>query len=586
MKSSEKLRTFHRTWYNSSNMKKYNNRVGNGKEDLLKLCTLSGTTEIGRNSNFIQYKDEIIMIDAGYSFPGQEMYGIDYLIPNTKYLKKQKKNIKAILITHGHLDHIGALRWILPELDYPPIYAGGFAKSLIEAKMKEYKLEKKVKIFGVDRKSQIQIGKYFKASFIGINHSIPDAFSIFIQSPRGNIFFSGDFKFDLTPANEPQSDYEKLKSLRGRVDLALIESTNATVPGRAPSEKMISENLLEIISKQKGRVIVSAFSSLITRLYSLIDIAKKTNRKVLLAGRSLDLAIKIARENGYIKVEDNLFIKDKDINKYPDNQLLILCTGSQGERFAVLNRISLNEHRNIRIKRGDLVIMSSSEIPENISNIEKMTDRLISLGAELMKDTVNMKIHSTGHGNQEDIRAMVEFIRPKYVMPIHGSLTFRYFNKQNLEKWGINPNNILLTDDGQVWEYSNWQWKRGKNIESKPILIDGLGVGDIGDMVLKDRKQLAEYGIFSVILNLSANTHKILGKPKFLSRGFIYFKNSQSLLKEITNTIFDEHRMWLSNEQNMAKPDYDKFKESLEKSLAKLIYKKTEREPIIMVSLI
>lgn len=567
-------------------MKNNNNRFGNRNNDLLKLCTLSGTSEIGRNSNFIQYKDEIIMIDAGYSFPGQEMYGIDYLIPNTKYLKSHKRDIKAILITHGHLDHIGALRWILPDLDYPPIYAGGFAKSLIQAKMKEYKMDKKVKIYSVDRKSKIQIGKYFKASFIGINHSIPDAFSIFIESPKANVFFSGDFKFDLTPANEPQSDYEKLKSLRGRVDLALIESTNATVPGRAPSEKMISENLLEVISSQKGRVIVSAFSSLITRLYSLIDIAKKTNKKVLLAGRSLDLAIKIARDNGYIKVENELFIKDKDINKYPDNQLLILCTGSQGERFAVLNRISLNEHRNIKIKKGDLVIMSSSEIPENISNIERMTDRLIGLGAELMKDTVNMKIHSTGHGNQEDIKAMVDFIRPRYIMPIHGSLTFRYFNKLNLEKWGVNPNNILLTGDGQVWEYAGGYWKRGRDVESKPILIDGLGVGDIGDMVLKDRKQLAEYGIFSVILNLSANTNRILGKPKFVSRGFIYFKNSQDLLKEITNTIFDSHRIWLGKQGKSKKPDYLSLQEDLEKSLGKVIYKKTEREPIIMVSII
>ena len=218
-------------------------------QDLLKLCTLSGTTEIGRNSNFVQYKDEIIMIDAGYSFPGQEMYGIDYLIPNIQYLKKQKKNIKAILITHGHLDHTGALRWILPELDYPPIYAGGFAKALIQEKLKEYKMDKKVKIYSVDRSSKIQIGKYFKATFIGINHSIPDSFSIFLESPKGNIFLSGDFKFDLKPANEPQSDYERLRELRGRVDLALIESTNATVPGRAPSESMVSANLEEIISK-------------------------------------------------------------------------------------------------------------------------------------------------------------------------------------------------------------------------------------------------------------------------------------------------------------------------------------------------
>lgn len=554
--------------------------------DLLKLCTLSGTTEIGRNSNFVQYKDEIIIVDAGYSFPGQEMYGIDYLIPNTRYLKKQKKNIKAILITHGHLDHIGALRWILPELDYPPIYAGGFAKSLIELKLREYKLDKKAKIIGVDRKSKVQIGNYFKATFIGINHSIPDAFSIFLESPKGNLFFSGDFKFDTTPANEPQSDYQKLKELRGRVDLALIESTNATVPGKAPSERMVSKNLEEIISKYNGRVIVSAFSSLITRLYSLIEIAKKTNRKVLLAGRSLDQAIKIAKENRYINAEQEIFIKDKDVGKYPDNKLLILCTGSQGERFAVLNRISLNEHSNIKIKKGDLVIMSSSEIPENISKIERMTDRLISLGADLIKDTVNMKIHSTGHGNQEDIKAMVDFIKPRNVMPIHGSLTFRYFNKLNLQRWGINPNNILLTDDGQVWEYTGRYWKRGKKIESKPILIDGLGVGDVGDMVLKDRKQLSEFGTFMVILNLSQNTHKILGKPRFLSRGFIYFKHSRELLKEITNTIFDTHRTWLDSLGKEKSVKYDQLQEMLEKSLGKLIYRKTEREPIIMIAII
>lgn len=555
----------------------------NNKRELLKLCTLSGTSEIGRNCNFVQYGNEIVIVDAGYSFPGQEMYGIDYLIPNTRYLKKNKKFIKAILITHGHLDHIGALRWLLPELGYPPVYAGGFAKSLIESKLREYKIDKKVKIYGVDRKSKINIGKNFKATFIGINHSIPDAFSIFLESPSGNLFFSGDFKFDPTPANEPLSDYQKLHSLRGKIDLALIESTNATVPGKAPSEKIISQNLEEIISKYPGRVILSAFSSLITRLYSVIEIAKKTNRKVLLAGRSLDQAISIARKNRYIDVEDEIFIKDKDINKFPDDRLLILCTGSQGERFAVLNRISLNEHKNIKIKKGDLVIMSSSEIPENISKIEKMTDRIIALGADLMKDTVNMKIHSTGHGNQEDIRSMVNMIKPKNIMPIHGSLTFRYFNKQNFERWGFRKDSIYLTDDGQMWEFNGRFWKRGRKIESKPILIDGLGVGDIGDIVLKDRKQLSEFGMFVVILNISANSKKIIGKPRFLSRGFIYFKNSQSLLKEIQMCIFDSHRNWLLSSKDIKKLDNKELKTQLEKDLAKLIYKKTEREPIVLV---
>jgi len=233
------------------------------RNSLLQLCTLSGTSEIGRNSNFVQYADEIVMVDAGYSFPGQELYGIDYVIPNTKYLKKNKKKVKAILITHGHLDHTGALKWILPDLDYPPIYAGGFAKALIEEKLKEYDMDKKVKIVGIDRKSTVNIGKYFKATFIAVNHSIPDAFSIFLDTPKGNIFFSGDYKFDKTPANEPQSDYEKLKSLRGKIDLALMESTNASVPGKAPSETEIAKNLEEIIKNHNGRVIVSAFSSLI-----------------------------------------------------------------------------------------------------------------------------------------------------------------------------------------------------------------------------------------------------------------------------------------------------------------------------------
>lgn len=560
--------------------------MNNKTQQLLKVCTLSGTTEIGRNSNFVQYGDEIILVDAGYSFPGQEMYGIDYLIPNTKYLKKNKKNIKAILITHGHLDHIGALKWILPELDYPPVYAGGFAKALIEAKMKEYKMEKKVKVYGVDRKSKIGIGRSFKATFIGINHSIPDAFSIFLETPGGNIFFSGDFKFDNEPANEPQSDYEKLKGLRGRVDLALVESTNATVPGKAPSEMEISRNLEDIIKSQKGRVIVSAFSSLITRLYSLIEIAKRTNRKILISGKSLEQAITIAREKRYINIDDKFLIKERDINKYPDEEILILCTGSQGERFAALNRISLNEHKYIKLKKGDLIIMSSSEIPDNIGKIEQMTDRLLTFGIELIKDTVDMKIHSTGHGNQEDIKYMVDLIQPRSIMPIHGSLTFRYFHKKNLEKWGYRSDRILLTEDGQVWSFNRSFWMKEKKVESKPILIDGLGVGDIGDVVLKDRKQLSEFGMFSVILNLSSKNRKIIGRPRFLSRGFVYLKSSQSLLKEIENLIYDTHREWERNALKEKKFEEKELISAVEKRLSKFIFKKTEREPIILVAVI
>lgn len=549
----------------------------------LKLCTLSGTTEVGRNCNFIEYNNEIVIIDAGYSFPGQEMYGIDYLIPNMRYLKKNKKKVKAILITHGHLDHTGALRWMLPELDFPPIYAGDFAKALIEDKLDEFNLKNKSKIHGVRRKSTVKIGKNFKATFIGINHSIPDAFSIFVETPKGNVFFSGDYKIDTNPTNELEADYATLKSLRGKVDLALMESTNASKPGKAPSESEIFENLEKVISKQEGRVVVAAFSSLLTRLYSLFEIAKHTNRKIVISGRSLEQTISIAQKQGYIKIPEGLIIKEREMTKYPDKELLILCTGSQGERYAALNRISLNEHKYIKVRKGDLVIMSSSEIPENVTSIEKMTDRLIALGADLIKDTIETKIHSTGHGNQEDMKIMHGLVRPKTVMPIHGPLTFRYFNKKNYVSWGMRDENVFLTDDGQTWLYNGKYWRKGKPIESKPILIDGLGVGDTGEIVLKDRQQLAEFGMFTVVLNLSTKNKHIIGRPQFVSRGFIYMKKSQELLKEIQTMIYDIHRDWLNKSNTSKNYDIQELKTKIEKDLSKYIYKKTEREPIILV---
>ena len=563
-------------------MNKINKRFFKRDEEL-KLCTLSGTAEIGRNCNFVEMGNEIIIVDAGYSFPGQEMYGIDYLIPNLKYLKKNKKKVKAILITHGHLDHTGALRWMLPDLDFPPIYAGDFAKALIEERLEEYNLKGKTKITGVNRSTTLKIGNNFKATFVGINHSIPDAFSIFLQTPKGNIFFSGDYKIDTQPTNELEADYEKLKSLRGRVDIALMDSTNASNVGRSPSETEVYNNLEKVIAKVEGRVIVAAFSSLLTRLYSLFEIAKRTNRKIVISGRSLEQTISIASRQGYIKIPQGLLIKEREINKYRDNELMILSTGSQGEKYAALNRISQSTHKYIKIKKGDLVLMSSSEIPENVSSIEKMTDRLISLGADLIKDTIETKIHSTGHGNQEDMKIMLDLIRPNTVMPIHGPLTFRYFNKKNYVSWGMKDEDVYLTDDGVVWVFNGKSWIKGKPVESKPILIDGLGVGDTGEIVLKDREQLSEYGMFVVVLNLSTQTHRLMGKPQFVSRGFIYMKKSQEMLKEIQTIIYDVHRDWEQKSKASKKYVYDTLKESMEKEIGKYIYKKTEREPIILI---
>ncbi|HVX93167.1 MAG TPA: ribonuclease J [Candidatus Dojkabacteria bacterium] len=540
----------------------------------VELCTLSGTNEIGRNCTYVEYNNQILVIDAGLSFPDQEMYGIDYLIPNINTLKKKKQKIKALLITHGHQDHIGAIPYIIKDLGFPTIYAGPFAAALIKEKLYEFGLETKVKIIEIRGSTKFRVGD-FGVTYISNTHSIPDSFSIYLETPEARIFLSGDYKMEVT-----QTDYKTLESIRGKVDVALLESTNAYEEGKARPESEVALTLERIISNAKGRVIVAAFASLVSRLTSVIEIAKKTNRKIVLAGRSLNLSIGIALDYKYIDAPKELFIKEGDISKYKDNQLIFLTTGSQAERYSSLNRISLAEHKYIKAKPGDLVIMSSSEIPENVGKIERMTDRLIRQGVDLVKSKEE-DVHSSGHGMQEDMKMLYEILEPKYIIPIHGSLTFRYQNKKNYVKWGHNPDNVLLTEDGQQWIYDNNNLKRGTKIESKPILIDGLGVGDIGDIVLKDRKQLATYGMFCIVLNLSTPTQKLLGRPRFISRGFIYMKASQKILKEIENIVVDCHRQWFAQSKKSGYQT-DKLIEAIEHDVAKYIFKKTEREPIIL----
>lgn len=555
-------------------------RKNNNQRGLLRVCTLSGTNEIGRNSNFLELGNDIIVVDAGNAFPGAEMYGIDYLIPNTNYLQKKKKNIRGLLITHGHQDHIGALPYILEGLGYPTIYAGAFAAALIKEKLAEFDMLRKVKIEIVRANSVINLGQ-FRARFIYVTHSIPDAFSIFIESPKGNVFISGDYKLDDNPPNEPETDYGALKSLQGKIDLALMESTNAYRPGKALSETEVAKTLDRIITNHNGRVVVAAFGSLVTRLYSIMQIALKSGRKVVLAGRSIETAVRVAREQRYIDVPDDLFIKVTEMQKFQDNQLILLVTGSQAERYSSLDRISLNEHKYIKVKKTDLVIMSSSEVPGNVSKIERMTDKLIRQGMDLLKSNEE-DVHASGHGLQEDMKMMYELIKPKFIMPVHGSLTFRYQNKKNYVSWGHPSDKVLLTDDGNVWEFDGNTWKRGTNVESKPILIDGLGIGDTGDVVLKDRAKLAEYGMFVIVMNIAHQTKKLLGRPKFISRGFIYMKTSQDILKQIENIIGDTHRKWFGSQKDKRKLDDRKLVEDVERQVSRFIKRKTEREPIIL----
>lgn len=544
------------------------------KEEVLKICTLSGTNEVGRNCNFVEYGNDILVVDCGFSFPGEEMYGIDYLLPNTKYLSSKKRNIKGILITHGHLDHIGALAYILPDLGFPTVYAGEFARAIIEEKLKEANLIKKVKIVTVKHNIDIKLG-VFNIRFLEVSHSIPDSSSIFIQSPRGNVFFSGDYKID------EKSDLSKIESLKGKVDIALLESTYAGKPGKAKSEADVAVNLEKVIAQHKGRVIVAAFASLVSRLSSLIEIAKRNGKKVVISGRSLHTILRIAVDQRYINIPDNLIISEKEMNKYEDSKLMIITTGSQAERYAALNRIALGEHAGIKGKKGDLILMSSSEIPGNAGKIERMTDGLISLGVDLLKNGEE-EIHASGHGMQEDMKQFYNLLKPKYVIPVHGSLTMRYFSKKNYVEWGHNSDHVLLTADGQMWEYENSFCRKTTNIESRPILVDGLGTRDTGDIVLRDRKQLAEFGFLTIVLNLHSVTGNLIGNPRFVSRGFIYMKTGGALLKEIENIVSDVHREWKKKHRK----EKAELVEEIEKRVGRYVYKKTEREPIILTAII
>lgn len=547
----------------------------------LKVCTLSGTDSIGRNCSFVELGNEIIVIDCGLGFPNDEQLGVDYLIPNFRYLQKNKHKIKGVIITHGHLDHTGGLPYVLPEIGFPPVYAGRFAKALIDEKLKEFNLTTKAKIVSVHKNSEMQIGS-FKVSFIGLTHSIPNSFGVYIESPKGNLFFSGDYKMDLDPANEEQSDYAALEAIKGKIDLALLESTNASSPGKSKSGKEIEENIENVIKLQNGRIIVVAFSSIISRIHSIINVAQRTNRKVFISGRSLHQSVTIAKDLGYINAPEGLILDERRVKEFPDNQVLFLCTGSQGERFGALNRISHGEHNFFKIKKGDTVLLAASEIPTNINEISYMTDRIIRLGGDIIQNDT-WRIHESGHGLQEDMKMMYELIKPRGVLPIHGELTRRYKNKANYVNWGMKDDDVYLTDDGVVWAFDGKSWSKAGQVESKPIMVDGLGVGDIGDIVLKDRQQLAEYGMVTVILNLSSKTNHLIGRPRFLSRGFVYVKNSKNLFNELENLARDTHRSWYSRSSSKKKFETSELIGDIEQRFKKHIFKVTEREPMILV---
>ena len=505
----------------------------------LRIIPLGGLGEIGRNMTLLEYGKNIMIIDVGLRFPEENMPGIDFIIPNFEYLKKRKNDILGVVFTHGHYDHIGAFPYIIEHIYKKnlKIFASPLTKGIILKRQEEFSKQPKLKIEEVKNGSKIRLGQ-FKIEFFRQNHNIPDNLGLFIETPVGNILHTSDFKFDPHPMNDLPTDFKKLNSFGKRnVLLMLSDSTGAEEEGHSLSEKEISENLEEIFKIAPGRIISATFASLINRIQQMISISEKYKRKVCIEGYSMKTNVEIAKRLGYIKAKKTTFINSKQIRNYPDSQVTILCTGAQGEARAALMRIASKEHRFIRIKKNDSVIFSSSVIPGNERTVQNVKDEILRQGAKVFHYKM-MDIHAGGHGKKEELKEMIKIINPKFFFPVHGHHSMLISHAELAKEMGIHEKNIILPENGQVISLTQKKINLEKErVPSNYIMVDGLGVGDVGEIVLRDRHILAKDGMFVIITIVDRQTGKVMGSPDIISRGFVYLRESKRLLKDTRKRV-------------------------------------------------
>ena len=541
----------------------------------IKVMALGGLNEIGKNMTVIEYKDEIIVIDAGISFPDDEMLGVDVVIPDISYLIKNKDKIKGIFITHGHEDHIGALPYILKKINIP-IYGAKLSIGLIQVKLKEHKINN-AKLNVVSPRDIIKLS-HMEVEFIKNNHSIPDACSIAVHTDQGIIYHTGDFKIDLTPIDGEVMDIHRICELSKKgVLLLLAESTNAEQPGSTMSEKTVGAGLDDLFRKaSNSRIIVATFASNIHRLQQIINTAEKFNRKVAVSGRSMVNVVAVATELGYLNIPDNMLIDLNDISKYEDNEVVLITTGSQGEPMSALARMASAEHKKVEIKRGDLIIISAHPIPGNEKLISKVINSLFEKGAEVVYDESD--IHVSGHAKQEELKLMHRLVRPKFFMPAHGEYRMLKIHAELAEELGMPSQNIFVNKTGDVLEIDRNSAKVTGTIPTGNVLVDGLGVGDVGNIVLRDRKHLSEDGLMIVVVTISKEDGRVLAGPDIISRGFVYVRESEDLMDGAKNVIKDVLRD--CEDRNIKEWAY--LKNNIKESLKEYLYQKTKRNPMIL----
>lgn len=548
------------------------------KKDALRLVPLGGLEEIGRNMSFMEYKDDIVIVDMGFQFPEEDTPGIDYIIPNISYLQSKKENIRGVILTHGHLDHIGAVPYLMSKLGNPPIYTLKLTKAMVEKRQEEFVNAPKLNIVAVKYGDKVKLGTNFEIEFFGVQHTIPDTTGIIAKTPVGNIAHFADFRIDYDLKGNPQH-IESLDHVgKQNIHTLMIDSTNAMEKGRSVSESDVEKNLEMLFKEAKGRIIVATFSSMLTRIAEMIKIAEKLDRKVIINGRSMEQNVQIAKQLGYMKIKEGTIIPKQEVNKHKDNKLFILSTGAQGESNAGLMRIVNGEHKHIQLKKGDSMIFSSSVIPGNERSVQNLRDIIARQGVKVITYK-HIDIHASGHAPQDDIKMVIEKVKPKYVVPVHGNHFMLVENKYNAMEVGIKEDNVKIFDNGQVGLITKDDFElTDEYLPAHYIMVDGLGVGDVEEVVLRDRLVLAEEGMIVIIATLDRKTGRLLKNPDIISRGFIYLRDNQDLLKDM--------RMKIKNIVNRIprhqKVESDYIKALFRDQVGQFVYDKTQRRPMIL----